>query len=383
MTRFMKLFLSLAAVSCHCGLAQELQVSYTTELQSDFKQGSNWVNLLRLDFTHSLGKHTTLQAATISTARTRAESLADDFQTFSNIEEENHPLALATLGIQQLFGHSSLFFGIRNLNEDYFTSPATSLFTNSSCGIFPTLSADYQIANYPVASVGLHYELQFTRWSLQASVYNGKGYYRFAGKENVFRFCPQQDGILSVTSLNYQHHDSNYHVGFALHSGMYMDYEEGTPEKTEKERRKVMKKFISILPAVILAALVMTGMDAEAAGTFNTIENGVFIGDIDVSGMTTLEAEDAVNSYVDGLKEKEITLNALNGNTVTVTAEELGIEWDNKEVVDEAGELGKAGNIVQRYKALKDLEHQNEIFPLSISIDEAAVRSDIEEKCLQ
>ena len=49
MTRFMKLFLSLAAVSCHCGLAQELQVSYTTELQSDFKQGSNWVNLLRLD----------------------------------------------------------------------------------------------------------------------------------------------------------------------------------------------------------------------------------------------------------------------------------------------------------------------------------------------
>lgn len=163
MTRFMKLFLSFAVVSCHYGLAQELQVSYTTELQSDFKQGNNWVNLLRLDFTHSLGKHTTLQAATISTARTRPESLADDFQTFSNIEEENHPLALATLGVQQQFGHSSLFFGIRNLNEDYFTSPVTSLFTNSSCGIFPTLSADYQIANYPVASVGLHYELQFTR----------------------------------------------------------------------------------------------------------------------------------------------------------------------------------------------------------------------------
>ena len=51
MTKFMKLFLSFAVVSCHCGLAQEFQVSYTTELQSDFKQGSNWVNLLRLDFT--------------------------------------------------------------------------------------------------------------------------------------------------------------------------------------------------------------------------------------------------------------------------------------------------------------------------------------------
>lgn len=49
MTRFMKLFLSFAVVSYHYGLAQELQVSYTTELQSDFKQGNNWVNLLRLD----------------------------------------------------------------------------------------------------------------------------------------------------------------------------------------------------------------------------------------------------------------------------------------------------------------------------------------------
>ena len=57
MTRFMKLFLSLAAVSCHCGLAQELQVSYTTELQSDFKQGSNWVNLLRLNFTVSIRRN--------------------------------------------------------------------------------------------------------------------------------------------------------------------------------------------------------------------------------------------------------------------------------------------------------------------------------------
>ena len=41
-------------------------------------------------------------------------------------------------------------------------------------------------------------------------------------------------------SLHYQQHGSNYHVGFALHSSMYMDYEEGTPEKTEKERRKII-----------------------------------------------------------------------------------------------------------------------------------------------
>lgn len=140
------------------------------------------------------------------------------------------------------------------------------------------------------------------------------------------------------------------------------------------------------LAAMLLGAgmLVLTGSrPVYAAGTFNTIEKGVYIGDIDVSGMTTLEAEDAVNGYIDSLRTKQIVLNALNDNTVTVTADELGISWANSSVVDEAGELGKAGNIVQRYKALKDLEHENEVFPIELSFDDAAIRQVIDEQCLQ
>ena len=131
------------------------------------------------------------------------------------------------------------------------------------------------------------------------------------------------------------------------------------------------------LTAMLLGVCVCAigaAMPVNAAGTFNTIEKGVYIGDIDVSGMTTLEAEDAVNNYIDSLRAKNIVLNALNNNTVTVTADELGISWANSSVVDEAGELGKAGNIVQRYKALKDLEHQNEVFPIELAFDDAAIR---------
>lgn len=244
MTKLIKYLLVIATVSpCRC-FAQKLLISYTTELQSDFKKGSNWVNLLRLDFSAPLSPSATLEAATLSTAKTRTESLAHDWQTFSNIEEDNHPLAVAVLGIRQPMGNSSLFIGIRNLNEDYFTSPATNLFTNSSCGIFPTLSADYPIANYPVSSMGVHYELQQAQWDLQASLYNGKGSYRFTGKENVFRFCPQHDGILCLTSFNYRHHDSNYHMGFALHSGMYRNYAEGDTEQASKKEKKEIRKII-------------------------------------------------------------------------------------------------------------------------------------------
>ncbi len=145
-----------------------------------------------------------------------------------------------------------------------------------------------------------------------------------------------------------------------------------------------MKKFMTVL-SVVFAFVFTLGIHTkvEAAGTFNTIEQGVFIGDIDVSGMTTLEAEEAVNSYIDSLRQKEITWNAMNNNSITVTAGDLGIKWKNSEAVDQAGELGKAGNIVQRYKALKDLQHENEVFPLEITFDEAIIRSIINEQCLQ
>lgn len=280
MTKSAKLILAFAAVSSYRCLAQDFQMNYTTELQSDFKQGSNWVNLLRLDFSTPLSLHTTLQIASISTAKTRAESLANDLQTYSNIEENNHSFAMAVLGIQQQAGCSSLFIGIRNLNEDYFTSPGTSLFTNSSCGIFPTLSAEYAIANYPVSSLGFHYKLQLSSWNIQASLYNGKGYYRFTGKENMFRFCPQTDGIFSVTSINYQHHDSNYHMGFALHSGMYMDNVEGskgsTKEKEEKECRKIIWGYAEQHIAPQLQVLLQESIQWHASkGCKNYIGTGL------------------------------------------------------------------------------------------------------------
>ncbi len=144
-----------------------------------------------------------------------------------------------------------------------------------------------------------------------------------------------------------------------------------------------MKKFMKVLCAVFALAVCFSVSADVQAETIDTIEKGVFIGDIDVSGLTTLEAEAMVNEYVDTLKQTEITWNALNNNTVTVTAGDMGLKWQNKNVVTEAGQLGKAGNIVQRYKALKDLEHQNEIFPLEISFDDAMIRTIINEQCLQ
>lgn len=197
--------------------AQDFGVEYTTELQTNF-QGCNFVNLLRLNAEIPINKSMTVEASTISIAKTRNERLLDDLQTFSNIEEDNLPLAIAVCGANwQINDKHSLFMGIRNMNEDYFTSPVTSFFTNSSCGIYPTISANYPIANYPVASVGMHYCYDGSPIKVQASLYNGTGYNRFTGRENVFRLCPKNDGVFGIAEVSYNRGGSYCFIGNALH----------------------------------------------------------------------------------------------------------------------------------------------------------------------
>lgn len=210
----------VVAINCHHDLmAQDIEITYTSEIQANTHRKTNWVNLLRCNYALKWGKHASLDASTISIAKTNEKRLANDLQTFSNIEEENTPLAISVLGIKRETEKSTLFLGIRNLNEDYFISPGTSLFTNSSCGIFPTLSTNYPIANYPMASLGIHYKLKISHWNWNISCYNGTGYKNLAGKENAFRFCPSTDGILGISSLDYQVMDNGYYTGIAVYHG--------------------------------------------------------------------------------------------------------------------------------------------------------------------
>lgn len=200
--------------------AQQMGVWYDTELQTDFKGRSNYLNLLYLSADYPLGEHLNLSAATMSISKTRQESLLDDLQGFSNIEADNIPLTLAVASIGwKVNDRHSLFFGIRNVNEDYFTSPVTSLFINSSCGIFPTVASNMDIANYPVASMGLHYAYATPSFGLQASAYNGQAYDRVTGRDNLWRITPHSDGIFFITQGDWQQGKAHYYVGAAHHSG--------------------------------------------------------------------------------------------------------------------------------------------------------------------
>lgn len=195
-------------------------VDLSSEVHTDFREG-RLANLLQLYADIPITRKLLLEVHSISTLSSDELPLCTDLQGYSNINTYgvNIPFALSVAGLTWQFNdRHSLFAGIRRTDEDYFCSDGLSLFTNSSCGIFPTLSWNANLATYPEAALGVHYKYDNERLCLQASLYNGEGNHKFSGRYNVFRFCPNSDGLLALAQAEYRHRGSHYFLGASMHT---------------------------------------------------------------------------------------------------------------------------------------------------------------------
>lgn len=214
--------------------AQCFSGEYTAEGQWKLNNSmkSNFVNLLRLNQDIALRKGSNtdmLQVATLHMAKT-ADPICGDWQGFSNIEADNNVAAIAVLGYMHEWRHGHLFLGVRNVNEDFFTSDVTSLFTNSSCGIFPTIAASYPIANYPFSGLTVYFDVALAEgWVLRNSIYNGTGYNGWKHDDNPFLVRPKADGIFNMSQLEYEHRGAQYYAGVAVHTRQQQDADDNCP----------------------------------------------------------------------------------------------------------------------------------------------------------
>ena len=123
----------------------------------------------------------------------------------------------------------------------------------------------------------------------------------------------------------------------------------------------------------------MGSVNAKAAKD-ETICDGVYIDKVNVSGMTREEAQEAVDSYIKGLMEKEIAV-VLDDEMAVTSIQELGYACNENTYLDEAMNIGKIGNLIKRYKDLKDVENGGLNFTLEFTLDGDAVRNFIETQC--
>lgn len=98
------------------------------------------------------------------------------------------------------------------------------------------------------------------------------------------------------------------------------------------------------------------------------IQEGVYIGGIDVSGMTAEEATTAVDTYVAGLQEQWITLVGPK-NTLKYQLKDLGLTVKTAAAVEEAIAIGNTGNMIKRFMELQDLKSDGYVVDMGLAID--------------
>lgn len=141
---------------------------------------------------------------------------------------------------------------------------------------------------------------------------------------------------------------------------------------------KLKKRFLITL----IFAFAAMGVFCASAEEQVRVGDGIYISDINVSGMTYSEADTLVEQRIAQARSAVITVQ-VGEDSVEATASELGLQWDNRNVVQDAIDLGNSGNPIKRYKDRKNLGQETQVLPLKFSANANAVRDFIEEKCKQ
>ncbi len=125
--------------------------------------------------------------------------------------------------------------------------------------------------------------------------------------------------------------------------------------------RKFLRAF------VLISLLTVCALHVGAADD-TVISDGVYIGDKDISGMTTDEVLAYVQEETEMLEDSIITLRMGDAEVMT-TLKKIGLSWKNKDLIQEVSDLGTSGNIISRYKKQKDLENESCYYEIEYSFD--------------
>lgn len=98
---------------------------------------------------------------------------------------------------------------------------------------------------------------------------------------------------------------------------------------------------LAVAAACAIGVYVGTTVYAEES-TDRVIAENIYIGDIAVGGMTEVEANEAVDAYVESLGDTQFTL-TVDDKSVVATAEDFGVTWSNRVLIKDALDVGKIG----------------------------------------
>ncbi|MGN0297918.1 MAG: VanW family protein [Lachnospiraceae bacterium] len=146
-----------------------------------------------------------------------------------------------------------------------------------------------------------------------------------------------------------------------------------------------MRKIYKVMTGAATVCLVSLGgiQLAKAANTVAltadaVVPMGVTVDGEEVGGMTAKEVDAYVQNCVDEMLNKTLTVQTeAEGEPLVLNAADYSIEWENSDIVDEITDMIPTGNIIEKYKQIKDVEANPVDFELEFSIDEETLLSEL------
>jgi len=139
-----------------------------------------------------------------------------------------------------------------------------------------------------------------------------------------------------------------------------------------------MKKWICA--AGVAAALSGLGWGCPVKALAAVVPQGISVSGEDVGGLWEEEAKQKAEEIAASMKAQSITLD-VDGTAVDITAEGLGYDWANPNVVEDTVKEYHTGNIIQRYMKQKDVSRTPVDLAIRLEADERTVQSVLGQLC--
>jgi Uncharacterized vancomycin resistance protein len=142
---------------------------------------------------------------------------------------------------------------------------------------------------------------------------------------------------------------------------------------------KSTQESISAISETTEVPVIIDNFDSFGSGSqADVIINGIFLGTLDLGQKSKSEAIEEIEEYITGLINRELVIE-IAGQQERRSLSSLGYTWENPEIALEIAKVGKGGNLIKRFTAVKSAQKDGVIFEPIFSYDTELVDEFIKE----
>lgn len=126
---------------------------------------------------------------------------------------------------------------------------------------------------------------------------------------------------------------------------------------------------------IILSLLFFISINTVNASSVSDekIPLGVSIENIDIGGLTGKDAYEIIEDYIETQKDKQIIVQFEN-DELKFKLNEIGYTCVDNDYIQQALKIGKTGNLINKYKSIKDVFYNKLNYSLDFTIDETLLK---------